>query len=145
MPKYKQAVEGRPLPLRQLPKRQVARFGPIRHPLGNHIERWRQNDQRQLITVDSNWRGRRLVVLKGLRQGRQDHVRVVVAQLLPPAVKLPLQLGLLFGCLLAGSSQLGIRSASGAFLRLGTCCSLQQPYASKSPTLMAPPHLRCIW
>jgi hypothetical protein len=64
MPKHQQPVEGRPLALGQLPKRQVACLGPTRHPLRNYIRGWRQHDQGQFSAIEGHRRCRRLVVLK---------------------------------------------------------------------------------
>src|SRR4030095_15892570 len=106
-PNTSSPYKGRPLALGQLAKRQVAGLGPIRHPLGNHLKRGRQNDQGQLSTIDGHRGCRRLVVLKGLRQGGQDHLGVVATQLLPTLVKRTLQSSLLLGCPLARWGQLG--------------------------------------
>src|SRR4029453_13697830 len=104
-PNTSSPYKGRPLALGQLAKRQVAGLGPIRHPLGNHLIGWCQHDQGQLSTIDGDRGGRRLVVLEGLREGGQDHLGVVVAQLLPATVELTLHLGLLLDGLLAGCGQ----------------------------------------
>ncbi len=97
---------------------QVASLRLRRHPFRDDLERWRENDQGQFVTVNSNRRGRSLIVFERLGQCCKHHVRIVVAQPIPLLVKLTLPLGLLTGDLLTSGLQFRIRFDDGSLLGL---------------------------